>query len=164
MSNRVYPYIAPFELLTKAVSIFVQFFILKFTRLVSIAYADARKMVIDPFTEGTTLISFVRRVYEKEPQCEGLSYMNSKYGEKKGIAVATFIEEEKENLKCLSLLVGNRFVDYWIVKTPRKQQRWVKQYHIPVVWVNGRPAISVAQFDDWWNQMQKEARSKWGKK
>jgi len=45
-------------------------------------------------------------------------------------------------------------------KDPKTAKRWVKQYRIPVVWVNGRPAISVAQFDDWWNQMQKKARSK----
>jgi hypothetical protein len=45
-------------------------------------------------------------------------------------------------------------------KDPKTAKRWVKQYHIPVVWVNGRPAISAVQFDDWWGRMQKEARSK----
>ena len=45
-------------------------------------------------------------------------------------------------------------------KDPKTAKKWVKRYHIPVVWVTGRPAISDAQFEDWWSRMQKEAHSK----
>jgi|GEM_PF-3184271 hypothetical protein len=41
-------------------------------------------------------------------------------------------------------------------KDPKTARKWVKRCHLPVIWISGRPAISVAQFDDWWSQMEKK--------
>ena len=49
-----------------------------------------------------------------------------------------------------------KLLDCKDAKTARK---WVKQYHLPLVWLGGRPTTSVAQFDDWWGRVQKKARS-----
>ena len=44
-------------------------------------------------------------------------------------------------------------------KDPKTAKKWVKQYHLPVIRLNGRPAISAAQFEGWWTRMQKRANS-----
>ena len=85
----------------------------------SIAYADAQKMVIGPFTSGTTLVSFVGQCMEKSPNAEAfhISIQN-----KERDCRSDVYQEENGNLICLSVLGGNLFVNYWIVKTPRPQK------------------------------------------